>query len=105
MLISETFVNLDKGYRFGESEPYEPYTDNVGELFREMRREYGRCTGSVYVDTTDGKVKRIGWVFQKRMEYEDYRRGDSERYYTREVWVTLHDAKDTVTRQAHFHEI
>jgi hypothetical protein len=104
LMISETFINADKGYRFGESEPYEPYTDDVGSLFRAMRREYGRCVSSVYVDAPDGKVKRVGWVFRKRMEYEDYR-GRGERFYTREVWVTLHDAPDTVTRESHFHAL
>ena len=113
MLVSETFINATEGYQFGDSEPYEPYTDDVGRLFREMQKEYGRCVSSVYVDEPSGtkladtgqpsgKVKRIGWVFQKRMEYEGYR-GHGERFYTREVWVMLHDAPDTVTRKRHYH--
>ena len=115
LMISETFVNASDGYRFGESEPYEPYTDDVGSLFRAMQREYGRCVSSIYVDMPTGtkladadapagKVKRVGWVFQKQMEYEDWR-GRGDRYYTREVWVTLHDAPDTVSVERHYHEL
>jgi hypothetical protein len=97
MLISETFVNVTEGYRFSEGEQYEPFTDDVGELFRNLRSEYGRCVSSIYVDVDGGPPKRVGWVFQKRDRYEDTRET-----YLREVWVTLHDAKDTVTRQSHF---
>ena len=100
MLISETFVNVDKGYRFGETEPYKPYTEDVGRLFRDMQPEYGRCVSSVYVDQKDGPPKRIGWVFQRKDRYED-----SGETYTREVWVTLHDAPVTVTRKHHYHSL
>lgn len=84
LVISEQFVNLDRNYRFGGTEPYETFTEKCGELFKHFQREYGRCTSSIYVDTPNG-TKRIGWVFQKRVQYED-----SENYYTREVWITLH---------------
>lgn len=105
MLIGETFYNATEGYRFGSLEPYEPWTNDTGKLFRTLQREYGRCTSSVYVDSPDnGKPHRIGWVFQKRMEYEDYR-GHGERYYTREVWVTLYEEKDTVKRTHHYHKL
>lgn len=90
LLISETFIDQDKGYQFGNVEPYEPFTENIGKLFRSLQREYGRCTGKVYVDTFNG-VKAIGWVFEKRMQYDDARSKDDT--YTREVWVTLHTAK------------
>jgi hypothetical protein len=105
LMISETYFNASKGYQFGETDPYEPYTDDIGRLFREMQREYGRCKSSIYVDTPTG-TQRIGWAFSKRMRYEDARGNDPERDYdTREVWVTLHDAPDTVTRQVHYHAI
>ena len=105
LMVSEEYVNTTKGYRFGEAEPYEAYTDDTGRLFRDMRREYGRCISSVYVDR-NGKTERVGWVFSKRMKYEDARGNDRERdYYTREVWVTLHEAPDTVTRERHYHAV
>lgn len=105
--IQESFVNATEGYTFGDNPGYETYTDNVGRLFRDMQREYGRCTSKVYRDTENG-VQQIGWVFQKRLRYEDARRDWNGRYsekdyYIREVWVTVHDAPDTVTREPHFH--
>ena len=78
---------------------YETFTDSVGELYRAMRREYGRCEGRVYRDTADS-TKAIGWVFVKRMQYED-----SPDTYLRRVWVTLHDAPATRTVEYHFHEM
>lgn len=102
MYISETFVNETKGYRFGETGPFEAWTDDKGKLFRSLRQEYGRCTGRVYVDT-DGKTKPVGWVFEKRMKYEDARGNDREQdYYTRSVWVTLHTALPTRTTKYHY---
>lgn len=88
--IQEIFVNLDKGYRFGESDWYEPYTDDLGQLYRSLRCEYGRCIGKVYVDLREGGAQPVGWVFRKRMEYEDaHRISDPEkRTYLRETWVS-----------------
>lgn len=101
MLISETYINATEGYGIGESGTYEPYTDNVGKLFRTMQREYGRCVSSVYVDSPNGgPPKRVGWVFQRAERYTD-----CDKTYLREVWVTLHDAPDTVTRTVHYHSI
>lgn len=99
--ISETMVNVTAGYRFGpdEHEITETFTDDPGELYRALQREYGRCTGKVYVDTADG-TKRVGWVFLKRAEYED-----SSETFLQETWVTLHDAPDTVTRERHYHAL
>ena len=105
LMVSETYVNESKGYQIGDSGLYEPYTEKIGRLFLEIQREYGRCTGKVYIDTANG-VKAIGWCFEKRMRYEDARGNDPERdYYLRAVWVTLHDAPDTVTREHHYHTI
>lgn len=104
ILVSETFINATKGHRFSEIPPYEPYTDNIGELYRAYVREYGRCIGSVNIDTDHG-AQRIGWVFQKRMRYEDARSRRPEDYYILEVWVTLHEAPDTVVRTPHYREM
>lgn len=63
--VQETYVNLDTDTRYGESEIYESFSDNVGELFRAFRKENGRCVGKIYVDMPDGKIRATGWVFQK----------------------------------------
>jgi hypothetical protein len=97
--VSETYINADKGYRYGEAEPYETFTDNPGELYRSLRKEYGRCTGNIFVDKEAGPQK-VGWVFVKRVCYDDCK--DT---YLREVWVTVLDKPNTVTRTVHHHKL
>src|SRR5437879_3634113 len=47
----------------------------LGELFRDLRSRFGRCTGKVYIDTKDG-TKAIGWVFRRRTTPGDYLEGE-----------------------------
>lgn len=102
MLIRESFTNETKGYRFGDSEPYEPYTDNIGKLFRSLSKEYGRCKSAVYIDKKDGGRIKVGWYFEKRMRYEDARDSwpKKDQFYVRGVWVELLERKDEVTRES-----
>lgn len=81
--VSESFVNATTEQRFSEVEAYETDYDNLGQLYRAMRDEYGRCVSTVYVDTAEG-AKKVGWVFQSRQRYED-----SQETYLREVWVAV----------------
>lgn len=83
MLIQETHINRTEGYMLGEAEPYEPFTEDTGKLFRELQREYGRCISKAYVDP-DGK--QIGWVFQKLTKYQD-----SNETYLAETWITVYE--------------
>jgi hypothetical protein len=93
--IQESFVNATEGYRYGDSDWQEPYTDDLGEIYRNARREYGRCTSRVYVDVAGGPPRAIGWVFTKRVEYDDAHRisDKAKRAYLREVWVTFRYVK------------
>lgn len=77
--IRESFVNLDRDIIFGESDWYEPFTDDVGQLFMSLQREYGRCASRMY---SDPGARPCGWVFVKRDAYEDT--GET---YLRETWV------------------
>ena len=91
--IQESFVCIeaDGEKSLGESDWYEPFTDELGILFASLRREYGGCTSNVYQDTPDGDPDPIGWVFEKKVEYEDADRAGlqgRDRFYTRQVWVT-----------------
>lgn len=99
IFMSETFINKDKNARFGESGIYESFTDDKGKLFKSLQREYGRCVSRVYVDRADGPPKAIGWVFEKRMQYEDARTNGADSYYVREVWVTLYTGSEVVERK------
>jgi hypothetical protein len=91
--VEENYVDVSEGCRIGDTELYETFTPDEGELFRAFRKLPGRCISKVYVDE-----KAIGWVFQSRVSY-----CDSIDTYFREVWVTLHDgqAKQAVKYRAH----
>jgi hypothetical protein len=99
MLVEESYVDATKGQRYGYSGLYEPFTTDKGKLFRAYQREFGRCTGKVYVDRADRTIA-VGWVFVGRTQYED-----SRDTYLRETWITLHDEPPTVTRETHYHEL
>lgn len=104
LYVTETYVNATEGYRFGETdEPVPTDTGEAGEVYRKCAAEYGRCTGKVYVDGHDGNGAplHVGWVFQKRMRYEDA----PHLTYVREVWVTLHDGPRPARPAAPYHVI
>ena len=108
MLIGENFLNVTEDYRFGDSELYESFTDDVNRLFKAMQKEYGRCTGKVYIDEGNPtQARAIGWVFEKRMEYEDahHHWPKEKRFYLQQVWVTLYEKADTITRKHHYRYI
>lgn len=93
-------TNETAGHRFAEFEERigGDFLDDdgrpaFGEIFREMQRNYGRCTSSVYVDR-DGKAERIGWFFVSRQAYED-----TGAPYLRGAWVTLVEIPDPVPVQ------
>jgi hypothetical protein len=95
-------VNATEHHRIwcsGDVGPEDTHCDTPGEVYRECVKEYGRCTGRMYVDT-DGAPKAVGWVFVKREKYQD-----CDDTYLQETWVTLLDAPDTVTRERHYHYI
>lgn len=100
IFAQETYVDATRNAGCGESDVHETFADRPGELFRFMRREYGRCTGRVYVDLPGRPAVPVGWIFQARVRYED-----CDETYLREVWVTLHERPDTVTRTAHWHAL
>ena len=85
--IEEHFINKTRGYRFGDTEIHDSGEDNVGKLFKALAREYGRCATKVYT-TARGKDIPVGWVFEKKMQYEGSRREDDT--YIREVWVSCY---------------
>lgn len=119
LFIHEEYINQSKGHGIGSSgdDPYESFTADPGELYRFLRKEYGRCTGAVYVDPAGGgPPRRIGWVFLGRDTYQDAPRYDRERHgsrrawreqwtYLREVWATVHEAPPTRTVEYHYKDL
>jgi hypothetical protein len=82
--VRETYTNETLGYKFGETDWYEPYTDNIGKLFRDAQKEYGRCTSKIYADPPGQSTQPVGWYFEKVMQYDDARTKNDT--YTRGVW-------------------
>ncbi len=87
MYVREEFVNKTENYVFGDTGIYATRFESVKEIFRFALAEYGRCSGSIFIDTDEG-TQKIGWSFEKKIEYSD-----GKTTYVREVWVTLHTAK------------
>jgi len=81
--IKETFVDESQHARYGDSDWYETFTDNIGKLFKSFQKEYGKAS-KMFKDTTDGKAYQIGWVFTGKAKYEDT--GGS---CIRSVWVEV----------------
>lgn len=70
-----------------ESEPYKTrYSENQrGRLFKDLQKQFGKCTNKVYIDQPDGTIEHIGWIFIKRRKYER-----SKDTYIQEVWIIRH---------------
>ena len=90
-------INTDDEKRIllNESDIYETFTNDRGELYRSLQKEYGRCISKVYVGETD--IKEIGWVFVKREMYND-----CNETYLQETWITVHTKKPTKTIKYHY---
>lgn len=85
LYISETYVNATERYMIDEIPPYETRFDSIGDLYRSLQSEYGRCISSMYIDHTDRvKTQKIGYVFQSRVKYDD-----CKETYLREVWIAI----------------
>lgn len=83
LFIREEWVNRTESHMIGDSGVYETRYDKIGDLFRSLQREYGRCVSSMYLDVAG--QPRIGWIFVQRDKYTD-----SDETYLRETAVTLH---------------
>lgn len=94
-IINNSDDELERRVGLGESDVYETFTDDRGELYRAMRKQFGRCTSKVYHGETD--PKEIGWIFVKRQKYQD-----SRETYLQETWVTVHTKLPTRTIKYHY---
>ena len=101
MLIQEEYTEVrddDTIIRLGSNGLYEPFTDNIQQLFKSCQSEYGKCKSKVYIDLPDGGARPIGWVFERRVKYSD-----SNETYLQQVWVTLHDNEPERTVKYNYH--
>ena len=90
--IKETYIDRNFDCTYGDSEVYETYTDSIGELFKDLQVQFGRCVSSMYMDKKDGTTKKIGWVFEKYIHYTN-----SDETYMQETWIELHKTKPKKT--------
>lgn len=89
-VLKVTHVNATEGHIFSEyTEPLDE-AFSAAELYRLGSREYGRCTGKVYIDQRvddpsqgSGHTAHIGYVFVSRERYED-----TGEPYLRETWIS-----------------
>ena len=100
LYVQESYLAVgedgEPGSMLGDTEIQESFTDNVGELYRALQAEHGRCIGYMYVDSKEGKSRKVGWVFVKRTKYQD-----CDKTYLQETWVHVFTAPPTVTREYH----
>lgn len=90
LYIQEEWVNASEGYNLGSSEVYQTRFDDIGNLFRSLQCEYGRCISKVFIGNENPIA--IGWVFEKRKKYDD-----CNKTFLLETWVTLHNEKPVKT--------
>jgi hypothetical protein len=82
----------EKRYLLGYGEAYEVGDKTTGSIYKAFRKEYGRCVSKVYIDTPDGGVHQIGWVFQSRRQYDN-----SKETYILEVWISVMVSEPKIT--------
>lgn len=78
LYTKETYVNKTEGNQVWETEICETIHEEVGSLFASCKKDFGRAVSKMYV----GEGEQIGWVFEKKVPYED-----SKETYIQEVWV------------------
>lgn len=96
LYCTEVYVNTTEGYSYYESlKPELAFTTDLGRLYRNCVREYGRCTGRVYAEMADGTSIPVGWVFVERCEYESRWYQSKADTYLRETWITVYNRIDS----------
>lgn len=81
-------INTDKNYI------YESFTIAIDkdttkqQLFKQLMAEYGKPVSKVYIGNT--KPIAIGWVFHKRIQYDD-----CNKTFLQETWVSLEETATT----------
>jgi len=100
LFIRKSYVNETEGYRCGDSDVYETAYDNPSDLYRGLRESFGRCQSIMYRDAENGKSQKIGWVFIKRVKYDD-----CKKTYLQSVWVSVYSAPPTKTVEYHYAQL
>jgi len=108
LYINVSQTNETKHYRINDDEFQETRFDDKSELYRSLVKEYGRCVSKMYI----GEGQQVGWVFEKRVKYDDVRSSKSLKHMTEQerdrcsfimaTWISVHTQKPTVTTVEHY---
>ena len=85
--VSKVQVEGERKYSLGESETFDsifPKLFSKKAMLKELMREYGHCIGKMFVGEPPSQ-KHIGYVFQKRLAFED----SPKDTYLCETWVEV----------------
>ena len=102
LYIKETSIEVredDKRYGIFESDVYESWFDTsmpMSRILKHLMKDYGRIIEKVYVG--DENLIHVGYVFQKRVKYED-----SKDTYILETWITFHEQKENKEVKITYH--
>lgn len=90
--VTEKYVDKNKNSIYSTIDWYETkYADSeLRPMLKNLTKEFGRVR-SMWRNTPSGGRAQVGWVFEKRVEYGDSRKGAPrrERFYLREIWVEV----------------
>ena len=60
LFVKESYIDRTRDACYGETDVYETAYANLGDLYRALAKEYGRCTGKVHVDLFRPRRGRVG---------------------------------------------
>src|SRR5271170_1809368 len=93
LYVEETTVYVEnhnteqeKGFHGGSVEPYLTCFTTTGQLYRSCLKQYGRCTGKIYVDTDTG-THQVGWIF--------FKKAPDKEHYDAFTWITVYTTPPT----------
>lgn len=94
--LVEDHINKTENYSYGENEtPLEDTTiKNLKDLYHYGLKEFGKCISKAYIDKKDGASQHIGYVFQKKRQYED-----TKEFYLAESWLSIEHYIETIERE------
>lgn len=86
--ITEKYVDATKNQTYSVVDWYETRyeDDELQALMRSSCKEFGRIR-SMWRDRPGGGRRQVGWIFEKRVPYEDAK-GPKDTYL-REVWIEV----------------
>lgn len=94
LAIRVTFLNKDRNGQIGE-DVHKTEFEEPRELFRHCKKTYGRCTSRMMRDRRHGESVQTGWIFEKKVPYDDA----PDEMFTQETWVEVVQPVDVRVKQ------